>query len=85
MERLADAADLDGEPVPMQPLVELAGENRVLIEHHQGVVQYSLEKICVRVRYGIVAISGCGLKLRHMSRTQLVVAGRIDCVALERR
>lgn len=85
MERLADSADLTGEPLPLQPLVELAGDRRVLIEHHQGVVQYSREKICVKVRYGIVAIAGCGLELRHMSRAQLAVAGRIDCISLERR
>ena len=85
LQSLAEGADLGGEPLPMQPLVELAGDGRVLIEHHQGVVQYSREKICVKVRYGIVAISGCGLELRHMNRAQLSISGRIDCVALERR
>lgn len=85
MELLVDSADMGGEPMPMQPLVELAGDRRVLIEHHQGVVQYSREKICVKVRYGIVVICGCGLELRHMSRAQLAIAGRIDGITLERR
>lgn len=85
MERLAEGAELSGEPMPLQPLVELAGDRRVLIEHHQGVVQYSREKICVKVRYGTVAICGCGLELRHMSRAQLAVAGRIDSITLNRR
>ena len=85
IERLAESGDIGGEPMPMQPLVELAGDRRVLIEHHQGVVQYSREKICVKVRYGVVVICGCGLELRHMSKAQLAVAGRIDCITLERR
>lgn len=85
LQRLTDSVDLEGEPMPMQPLVELAGDGRVLIEHHQGVVQYSGEKIRVKVRYGTVAISGRGLELRHMSRAQLSISGRIDCVSLERR
>lgn len=85
MERLAEGAELGGEPIPLQPLVELAGDSRVLIEHHQGVVQYSREKICVKVRYGNVVVCGCGLELRHMSRAQLSVSGRIDSITLIRR
>ena len=85
MERLADSADLSGEPLPLQPLVELAGDRRVLIENHRGVVQYSREKICVKVRYGTVAVTGCGLELSRMTREQLVISGRIDGICLIRR
>ncbi len=85
MERLADSADLGGEPLPMQPLVELAGDRRVLIENHRGVVQYSREKICVKVRYGTVAVCGCGLELSRMTREQLVISGRINEIQVIRR
>ncbi len=85
MEKLADSADLAGEPLPMQPLVELAGDRRVLIENHRGVVQYSRESICVKVRYGTVAVHGCGLELRRMTREQLVISGQIDSIQLMRR
>ena len=36
---LADQADLSGEAGLAQPLVELAGDRQVLMEHHQGVIQ----------------------------------------------
>ncbi len=85
LERLADGADLPGEPLPGQPLVELAGDRRVLIEHHRGVTQYSRDMICVKVRYGIVRVNGCGLELSRMSREQLVISGRIDCISVVRR
>lgn len=67
------------------PLVEVAGDRRVFVEHHQGVVQYSKEIVSIRVRYGILTIHGSGLELRHMSRTQLAVAGAINSITLERR
>ena len=85
MERLADSADLSGEPLPLEPLVELAGDRRVLIENHRGVVQYSREKICVKVRYGTVAVCGCGLELSRMTKERLVISGRIDSISLIRR
>lgn len=84
-ERLADGADLSGEVMPGVPVVELAGDRRVLIERHGGVTQYSCEKICVKVRYGQVTVNGCDLELASMTRDQLVITGRINSVQLLRR
>ena len=85
MQKLADTADLSGETLPWVPVVELAGDSRVLIERHGGVTEYTGERICVRVTYGQVAVCGCGLELSRMNREQLVISGRIDCVQLFRR
>ena len=82
---LADGAELEGEPLPGVPVVELAGDSRVLIERHGGVTEYSRERIGVKVRYGTVCICGCALELTRMTREQLVISGRIDCVQLQRR
>lgn len=85
LERMADQADLPGETGLGQPLIELAGQNRVLIEHHMGVTRYGREKICVKVKFGTVAVNGCGLELSRMTKEQLIICGRIDCVELHRR
>lgn len=85
LERLAEDTDLIQEPMPGQTIVELAGENRVLIENHKGVKAYSCEKIVVKVQYGFLSVCGCGLELQRMSREQLVIRGRIDGVSLHRR
>ena len=84
-ERLADGADLAAEPMPGQPIVEIAGDRRVLIENHYGVKEYSREKIAVKVKYGFVCICGCNLELIRMTKEQLVISGRIDTVGLIRR
>lgn len=83
LDQLADQADLPGEAG--LPLMELAGDRRVLIEHHQGVTQYSSGCICVKVKYGLLSVEGCGLELARMSREQLIIRGRIDQVRLIRR
>lgn len=85
MQKLADSADLPGELPPGIPVVEIAGECRVLIERHSGMVEYSRERICVRVSYGIVCVCGEGLELSLMTRQQLVISGQIDCVQILRR
>lgn len=85
MRKWMDRADLPGEPIPGSPLVELSGDNRVLIENHRGVMEYSPNRIGIRVRYGQVRICGYALELSHMTRDRLVISGRIDSIILCRR
>jgi sporulation protein YqfC len=84
LERVVLGADLPGESLPGQPLVEIVGECRVLIENHHGVTVYGCNEICVKVRYGQLCICGAGLELSRMTKQQLVITGRIDGVSLQR-
>lgn len=77
-------ANLPGESLPNQPLLELIGDHRVLLENHRGVVCYGNCEIKVRVGYGIVSVQGIGLQLAHMTRQQLIISGRIDGVSIIR-
>ena len=85
MDRLVDRVDLQSEALPGQPLVEILGERRVLIEHHEGVIEYGREQIQVKMRYGHLCICGGGLELARMNSEQLIVSGRIECVKIIRR
>ncbi len=64
------------------PLVELAGQNRVLIENHGGVLAYGLEEITVKVAYGSLKVMGSQLRLMELCREQLVITGQIASVHL---
>lgn len=85
MERLAEGLDLPSQPLPGLPLVEISGDKRVLIENHRGVTQYGRDKICVKVKSGQIMVQGCDLEMARMTRDQLVICGRIDCVSFLRR
>ena len=80
--RFMDAIGLQEEPLPMEPLVEVSGDGRVLIENHRGVIQYGCEHIRVKVKFGCICVCGGGLRLSRMTRGQLVISGRIDSIAL---
>lgn len=85
IQRLADGSEIYGQPLPGVPIVEIAGDRRVLIERHEGVIEYGTEKIRICVKFGTVCICGSNLKLKQMTRQQLIVSGQIDCVQLRRR
>lgn len=82
LERVVFGADLPAEHLPGVPIVEIAGEHRVLIENHQGVTAYGCREICVKVRFGTVSVCGVDLDLARMSRHQLVITGKIDSVSI---
>ena len=82
---MTESMDLPGEPIPGQPLVEISGCSRVLIENHGGVREYCRERIVVLVKYGCVEICGSCLELTKMTKEQLIISGEIYAVTLHRR
>lgn len=84
LRRITENAGLLGEPVSGVSLLEISGDDRVLVENFKCVVSYTERHIQVRVDFGLYDISGCGLVLSCMSKDQLVIHGRIDSVALHR-
>lgn len=75
----------DSEASPFLPIAELAGDHRLLVENHSGVIYYSTDKIGIKVKYGELQICGCQLMLQHMTNIKLVISGRIDAIAIIRR
>ena len=85
IERLIHAVDLDGEPVPGRSLIEIIGNNSVLIENHCGVVAYSKQVIRVKTKCGMICISGANLSLMKMSKELLRICGAIKSIELQGR
>ena len=83
--RLIREGDIYAEPLPGVPIIELAGDRRVLIENHFGVREYSRQRIGVKVKFGLVVVCGQGLELSRMIRQMLVIQGNVETVTLERR
>lgn len=65
-----------------KPIVEVAGQNRVLIENHQGVLAYSPEEIQIKVNYGKISVSGCELLIIQLGSEQLIIGGMIHEIRL---
>lgn len=77
--------DAVGDLTPGIPLLELVGCRQILIENHQGITEYSRERIQICVSYGQLCICGTCLELRQMGKFQLVICGNIDSIHIGRR
>lgn len=80
--RLARDIDLQTEMQPLNSLLEIYGDHRVLVENHRGVREYSHEKVVVCVKSGNVCICGKDLHIVLMSRIRIVIQGKICNIML---
>ena len=71
------------ELLPGIPIIEICDQERVLIENHRGIIGYGCNEVRVKVRYGCVCVCGHQLKLMRMSKTKLVITGKICGVTLQ--
>ena len=74
-----------GESFMDVPIVELAGDHRLLIENHSGIADYDSEQVSVKVRYGELCVCGFGMEITRMTKDQLVISGIINSVMIQRK
>jgi len=69
--------------LPGVPIVEIAGDQRVLIENHKGVCSYSPVEVLARTGLGYISVTGECLNLAVMNAEQLVITGKIHQIILK--
>lgn len=71
--------------LPGKTLLELLGQQRLVVEYHRGIVCYGEEEIVIKASYGLVSITGTNMRLCRMSREQLCIHGEIAQIKLTGR
>lgn len=64
-------------------LAELYGTERLLVEQHRGILSYGTECIRIAATFGQLVVEGQDLRLCCMSRSQLVIRGKLWAVRAE--
>lgn len=66
-------------------LLELLGQQRLVVEHHRGIACYGDEEIIIKASFGLVSVTGHNMRLCCMSREQLCIRGKIEEIKLTGR
>ena len=80
LERAAGALDLPPDVIAGLPRLEIAGCRQLLMENHQGILEYGDEEICINGGQVIVRVKGQNLELRAMNTDDLSLEGLIFSV-----
>ncbi len=82
MDRVSRVSGENFGVLTLQPLIEIIGTRRVLIENHAGISCYNCEEIRVNVRFGYISVKGRELRLLCMTSQRVVITGTILGISL---
>ena len=71
-------ADIPQELVLGWPRSVLLGDEKLIVEQHQGIYACTQEEIVLRTQCGLMSITGENLSLSRYDRDGLVVLGKIE-------
>lgn len=80
---LAEKADLPADLAAGLPTMELCGFREFSMEPHEGLVEYTRERISMDSTAGRVSVVGENLTIRRMNRQRITVAGQLRGVELQ--
>lgn len=75
--RLIHLMELEPDIMPGLPIIELFENQRLIIENHLLVADYTTEQICVSLSYGDLHIAGKNLQIARLTKDKLVITGSI--------
>ena len=79
---ITERCGLHGESIPGNVLIEIHGEDRVLIENHRGIQDFTEEAVRLFTTNGPLCIYGSSLSLCEVRENALIVHGCIRRVDL---
>lgn len=59
------------------PKVTMLGVNKLTVENHKGLVEYSADTVRIKTSFGIICIDGSDLLLDVMDSCSVAVSGKI--------
>ena len=83
LEKLSERLDLPAEALAGAPRVTLTGSDRVLVENHRGLLNYTETELEIACGHGRVRVRGADLLLRAMDAQMLLVTGRVTGVDVD--
>ncbi|MCR4401790.1 MAG: sporulation protein YqfC [Firmicutes bacterium] len=81
-EKLADFFEIPKNVLLDMPKLVVMGNVQLCVENHQGLIEYSQERVRVATSRGEVSVEGRDLSISRITKTELTVEGRIYRVTL---
>lgn len=80
---LAERLELPEDALLSAAKLSLTAGRRALVENHKGILEYGTERILISTGRGKISLSGSELRLVAMSKSQLLISGKIQNVEWE--
>ncbi len=76
-DRFIDTFGLPAEVILKLPIVMMIGGKSLILENHRGILEYSRERIRLRLAKGELALIGHNLIIQSISNEEIQIKGEI--------
>lgn len=80
--RLMQTFDLPPEVILNLPVIMMVGGKSLILENHKGILEYSRERIRVRLVKGEITLTGRNLVIQSISDEEIQIRGEVTGVNL---
>lgn len=77
---ISDALEIPKDILLDLPRITFVGNLQVSIENHKGIVEYSNENIRVKMKDGIIKVSGMDLAIKTIITEEIIISGKISSI-----
>lgn len=81
--RINNLLDLPQEVVSNEPKITIVGFKETLIENYKNILEYEENFIKINTYIGTVSFWGVNLRLRQMSKEDIIIEGNIEKIDYE--
>lgn len=81
--KLAHLLEIPDDIVLDLPRITLLGNRQMLVENHKGIIEYTGERVRIRLNRKELLISGIGLSLGNLQAEELIIEGDITGLYFE--
>ncbi|MGE5584949.1 MAG: sporulation protein YqfC [Bacillota bacterium] len=81
-ERLADLFEIPKNVLLDMPRLVLVGNVQLVVENHQGILEYRQQVVRLATSRGEIAVEGKGLSIARITRAEVTIEGHIQRISL---
>jgi sporulation protein YqfC len=79
-QRFSDALDIPEEIVLDVPVIKIVSNNKIIIENHKGIIEYSKTTVRINSKIGIVALKGEDFVIKYITQDEIILEGEIEVI-----
>ncbi len=79
-ENISDALEIPKDILLDLPKITFIGNLQVNIENHKGIIEYATDNIRVKIKDGILKVTGVDLTIKTIISEEIIISGKIASI-----
>lgn len=79
-ENISDALEIPKDILLDLPKITFIGNLQVNIENHKGIIEYENDNIRVKMKNGIIKVTGMDLAIKTIISEEIIISGKIASI-----